>query len=117
LLISSCVLMKTIYPEIARYVNFGLLLAAVFCEDFFERNRFHGPQVVGSNAIFDFLSPQSIDCFVRLIEAGKKLVNHQGFVGSGETHCSVNDFLGFCPHVSDHNKQLNIGLCKRLSPA
>jgi hypothetical protein len=59
----------------------------------------------------------AIDCFVRLIEAGKKLVNHQGFVGSGETHCSVNDFLGFCPHVSDHNKQLNIGLCKRLSPA
>ena len=95
----------------------SIYLLAVFCEDFFERNRFQGPLVVRPNAIFDFLSPQSIDGFVRLIEAGQKLINDQGFVGSGETHCSVNDFLGFCAHVSDHNKQLNIGLCKRLSPA
>ena len=56
-------------------------LAAVFCKDFFERNRFQRSFLVGSDAIFYFLSPQAIDCLVRLIKTRQKLVNNQRFVG------------------------------------
>jgi len=75
-------------------------LFAVFCEGFFERNRFQSPLIVRPDAILHFLSPQSIYCFVRLIEAGKKLINDEGFVGWRKTQCSFNDFLGFCSHES-----------------
>src|SRR2546430_13800990 len=44
-------------------------LAAVFREDLFERNRLKLPVVVRLDAIFYFLSPQSINRFVRLIKA------------------------------------------------
>src|SRR5213595_222243 len=60
-------------------------LAAVFCEDFFERNGLQAPIVVSPDAIFDFLSPQSVDRFVRLIKAGQKLINDQGFIGRRKT--------------------------------
>ena len=56
-------------------------LAVVFCEDFFERNGLQAPIVVSPDAIFYFLSPQSVDCFVRLIKAGQKLINDQSFIG------------------------------------
>jgi hypothetical protein len=56
-------------------------LAAVFCENFFERNGFQSPFLVGSDTIFYFLSPKGIDCLVRLIKTRQKLINDQRLVG------------------------------------
>src|SRR2546426_9535831 len=60
-------------------------LAAVFCEDLFKRHRLQLPIVVSPDAIFYFLSPQSVDRFVRLIKTGQKLINDQGFIGRRKT--------------------------------
>ncbi len=60
-------------------------LAAVFREDLFERYGLQLPVVVRPDAIFYFLSPQSVDRFVRLIKAGQKLINDQSFIGRRKT--------------------------------
>ncbi len=56
-------------------------LTAVFCEDLFERNGLQSAFVVRLDAIFYFLSPQSVDRFVRLIKTGQKLINDQRLIG------------------------------------
>src|SRR6266496_1522485 len=84
----------------------SIYLFAVFCEGFFERNRLQPPLVVCPDAILHLLSPQGINCFVRLVEARKKLINDERSVGWRKTHRSVNDFLSFWSHQFDYNKQL-----------
>src|SRR5438045_8350033 len=59
-------------------------LAAVFCEDLFERNGLQAPRVVRLDAIFYFLLPQSVDRFVSLIKDGQKLIENQSVMVLGE---------------------------------
>ena len=89
-------------------------LTAVFCENLFERNGLQSPLVVRPDAIFYFLSPQSVDRFVRLIKAGQKLINDQGLVGRRKTQRSIDDCLGFGAHVANCIKQALSSLSVRL---
>lgn len=76
--------------------NLHLLL--MFGQNFFERDGFERACVIGHDAILDFLAPKGVDFLIRVIQAGKELIDNKSLIYVREGQRSIKNFFGIGTH-------------------